>query len=102
MIEKNEKISLNSKILVNPSVVLREESDNWALLYDPDTGNTYGINPVSVFIWKQLNGKNGIKEITEKVHRHCTNVPGDVESHIEEFVSDLLEKGYAKEFCERK
>ncbi len=32
--------------VANPSVVLREEFDNRAILFDPDTGDAFGINPV--------------------------------------------------------
>ena len=28
----------NNMPIVNPSVALREEEDNWAILYNPDTG----------------------------------------------------------------
>jgi hypothetical protein len=37
-------------------VVLREEFDEWAVLYNPDTADAVGINPVGVAIWKLLDG----------------------------------------------
>ncbi len=30
--------------VANPSIVFREEFDDWALLFDPDTSESYGIN----------------------------------------------------------
>ena len=42
--------------VTNPSIVFREEFDDWALLFDPDTGESYGVNPVGAFIWKELRG----------------------------------------------
>ena len=36
--------------VANPSIVFREELDDWALLFDPDTGEAYGINPVGAYI----------------------------------------------------
>jgi hypothetical protein len=43
--------------VANPLIVLREEFDDWAILFDPDTGNAFGLNPTGVFIWKLLDGK---------------------------------------------
>ena len=44
--------------IANPLSVLREEFDDWALLFDPDSGKVVGLNPVSVFIWKRLDGNH--------------------------------------------
>ena len=41
--------------VANPLIVLREEFDDWAILFDPDTGSAVGINPVGVAIWKVLD-----------------------------------------------
>ena len=35
-------LGLNRKIEPNASVVLREESDDWAILYDPDSDDSFG------------------------------------------------------------
>ena len=43
-------------LIANPLMVLREEFDDWALLFDPDTSHSYGLNQVSVFIYKRLDG----------------------------------------------
>ena len=39
----------NDKPVVNPLIVLRIEFDDWAILFDPDTGEGFTINPVGVF-----------------------------------------------------
>ena len=31
------------KPVANPLIVLREEFDDWAILFDPDTGNAFGL-----------------------------------------------------------
>jgi len=38
------------KLNANPGVVLREEFDDWAVLFDPDTGESFAVDPVGVFI----------------------------------------------------
>lgn len=93
----NKKTKRHKKIIANPSIVLREETDDWALLYDPDSNDTFGLNPVGVLVWKQLNGHKTIEEILENVHTHCANVHKDVGSHVQEFIAHLLEKGLALE-----
>ena len=85
----------NKNIISNPQVVLREEFDDWAILFDPDTGEGYGLNPVSVFIWKCLDGKHSLIEICEELNNNCDNTPNDVEIHINNFIQDLIKNGLA-------
>jgi SynChlorMet cassette protein ScmD len=96
-VSKTINIDSNKKYFANPSIVLREESDDWALLFDPDSGATFSLNPVGVFVWKQLNGENSIKDIIEKVHESCINIADDVENHIKTFIKELLAKGLASD-----
>ncbi len=86
---------IDGKPIANPSVALREEFDDWAILFDPDSGSAFGINPVSAFIWKQLDGTNTVQQVAAEVNRNCNNVPEDVEQHITDFLNDLIEKGMA-------
>ena len=45
------------KPIANPIVVLREEFDDWAVLFNPDTADALGINPVGVAVWKRMDGQ---------------------------------------------
>ncbi len=45
------------KPIVNPYVQLREEFDDWAILFNPDTGRGFGLNPTGVRVWKLLDGE---------------------------------------------
>ncbi|NTV00789.1 MAG: PqqD family peptide modification chaperone, partial [Methanoregulaceae archaeon] len=56
-------VTRTSRPIRHPHIVLREEFDDWGLLFDPDQGIAYGINPVGIFIWKQLDGKHTPEEI---------------------------------------
>ena len=31
-------------IKVNPSIVVREELEGWGVIFDPDTGDSFGLN----------------------------------------------------------
>jgi len=82
-------------LIANPEIVFREEFDDWAILFDPDSGDTFGVNPVSVFIWKLLDGSHNERDILGKLRENCTNVPEEAESEIKEFLDDLVERGFA-------
>jgi|GEM_PF-1451845 len=94
--EKMNTIAVDKKISTNPSVVLRVESDDWALLYDPDTGKSFAVNPVSVLIWKHLDGEHTVKDLLEVVNKNCVDVPGKAEAHIKKFIGQLFQKGMAQ------
>lgn len=81
--------------MTNPLLVLREEFDDWGLLFDPDTGNAYGLNPVGVFVWKKIDGHHTVEDITAALKESCRNVPSDAEDYVISFIDDLVEKGFA-------
>ena len=84
-----------SKPIANPLIVLREEFDDWAILFDPDSGEGHGLNPVSVFIWKCLDGKHTVEDIMAELRENCDDMPEDAEKLVETFVKDLVERGFA-------
>ncbi len=83
------------KPIANPLLVLREEFDDWAILFDPDTGDASALNPVSVFIFKRLDGKHTLTDIMNELQKECTDMPATAETDVHEFITDLIAKGYA-------
>lgn len=81
--------------VANPLVVLREEFDDWAVLFDPDTGNAFGLNPVGVFIWKRLDGRHTIEDIQKELRQNCESVPKNTNIHLKDFIQSLVEQGLA-------
>jgi SynChlorMet cassette protein ScmD len=81
--------------VANPSVILREEFDDWAVLFDPDTAEGYALNPTGVLVWKQLDGKHTLEDIVKVVRERCEDVPQDVGQHTKDFVADLVKQGLA-------
>ena len=88
-------MTTNDKPIANPLIVLREEFDDWALLFDPDSGHAFGINPVSVFIWRRLDGNHTVTDILTEMQDQFADVPPEAETHIQEFIDDLKSKGLA-------
>jgi SynChlorMet cassette protein ScmD len=86
-------IAKHFKPVANPSVVFREEFDDWAVLFDPDTGAAFGTNPVGAMIWKHSDGRHTIHDLMEVVLTNCVNVPEELEQHITEFIEDLKGRG---------
>jgi len=85
-----------SIVVANPSLVLREEYDDWALLFDPDTSVKFGLNPVSAYIYKSLDGTKTLDEIVRDLQKQCTNVPDNVGLLVYDFVEDLINRGMAE------
>lgn len=85
----------SAKPIANPLLVLREELDDWAILFDPDSGTGVGLNPVSVFIWKRLDGDHTAEEIVREVQEHFEEVPADADAHVTEFIEELVRLGFA-------
>jgi len=85
---------LPGRPLCNPVVVLREEFDDWAVLYNPDTAEAAGINPVGVAVWKLCDGKRCLEEIVTTVRDGFNGVPGSAPGEISAFIGQLAAKGF--------
>ena len=85
----------DKKPVANPLIVLREEFDDWAVLFDPDTGNGFAVDPVGVFIWKRLDGRHTPEEIVSELKINCEDVPDEAGEHCRKFIEELLGQGLA-------
>jgi len=81
--------------MANPLVVLREEFDDWAVLFDPDTGNAFGLNPVGVFIWKLLDGRHTADDIALALASEWSDAPENAREHVAELIESLVSNGLA-------
>jgi len=81
--------------VANPLIVLREEFDDWAVLFDPDTGNAFGLNPTGVFIYKLLDGQHTEEEILRALKEEAEGVPEEATEHLRQFIAMLVQQGLA-------
>jgi SynChlorMet cassette protein ScmD len=81
------------RLVANPLVVLREEFDDWAVLFDPDSRKAFGVNPVGVFIWKHLDGQMTRQDILQDLNKNCDEVPEEAEEQVRLFIQGLVEEG---------
>jgi SynChlorMet cassette protein ScmD len=86
----------NSPPEVNSQISLREEYDDWALLFDPDTGNTVGLTPTGVTIWKCLIEKKDMTEIKSALSKEFEDIPENLETDIRSFFDQIINLGFAK------
>lgn len=87
------EIGERDKPIANPSIVLREEFDDWAILFDPDSGDSMGLNPIGVFVWKLLDGTHKVEDILKNLHNNCQAVPDEAKDHLRDFIQGLVERG---------
>jgi SynChlorMet cassette protein ScmD len=88
-------MNLSDKPIANPVVVLREEFDDWAVLYNPDIPYAAGTNPVGVAIWKLLDGRKSVTDIVLKIKDSFEDTPVVAEKEIFVFIDRLRENGFA-------
>lgn len=81
--------------IANPIVVLREEFDDWAVLFNPDTADAVGTNPVGVAVWKRMNGKRSLADIVSEIQNDFEETPDTVSKEITAFIDTLAYHGFA-------
>jgi len=80
--------------ITNPTVVLREEFDDWAILFNPDTAEAVGTNPVGVAVWKLMDGRRTLEQIVVEIHDQFADVPDAAEKDVTAFIKDLAQRGF--------
>jgi SynChlorMet cassette protein ScmD len=90
------------KPIANPVVVLREEFDDWAVLFNPDTASAVGTNPVGVAAWKLMDGKRTIKDIVSTIRESFAETPDAAFDEIAAFVTALADNGFVGLELERR
>jgi SynChlorMet cassette protein ScmD len=82
------------KPIANPMVVLRQEQDNQAVLFNPDTGHALSTNAVGVAVWRRLDGWRSLQEIVTEVSQLFDEVPDNILEEMALFVEQLAKEGF--------
>ena len=88
--------------IANPIVVLREEFDDWAVLFNSDTADAVGTNPVGVAVWKLMDGSRSIEDIVSKIKNTFEDTPDAATSEIAAFVTVLADHGFVGQELEKR
>ena len=86
------------KPVANPTAVLREQVDGWAVLINMDTGASVALNPTGITVWRLIDGKRTINEIVQAFKAQlpsgpARSVPDTVKDDVENLVATLTEEG---------
>jgi len=85
----------SGRYMTNPDVVLREEDEDGALIYNPDTDQIKVINPTGLFIWQQCDGSKDLAGIVSAMRESYDEVPEDeVSEQVEKFIDDMVNTGF--------
>jgi hypothetical protein len=91
----------SKRYLANPDVSCREEGQDGALLFNPDTDGMMVVNPTGLLIWQTLKEPRSPQEIIRHLLDACEGVPTDqVGGDVEEFLEVLLPGGFVGEVME--
>ncbi len=79
----------------NPEVVLREEDEDGALLFNPDTNQVKIINITGLFIWKQCDGSRNLSDICQSLEENFENfTPEQVTQDISDYIKEMISAGF--------
>ncbi len=82
------------KWYISPNLVLREESDDWGVLFDPDTGNSVALNPVAISMFKAMQQTQDMHSIISIIHKEYEEVPASLNQDIIDLIETLTEGGF--------
>lgn len=91
---KRDDLVNEARPLANPIAVLREEFDDWAVLFNPDTAEAVCLDPVGVAVWKRLDGQRTLAQIARELEDDFSEVPATAAQDLRAFVADLAESGF--------
>ncbi len=79
----------------NPDVSLREETEDGAMLFNPDTSRIQIINPTGLFIWKQCNGTHTLEAIAQAMAAEYEGAPlEEIAADVRAFIDHMVQNGF--------
>ena len=82
------------KWYIAPNVVLREEADEWGILFDPDTGASVALNPIAVTMFKAMQKSQSVDKVEKAVRDEFDEVPETLKDDIADLVEALAKDGF--------
>ena len=82
------------KYLKNPDVVVKEEDDGCALLFNPDNDQVRVLNRTGFYIWNLCQGSLGVASMASRVQEGFEPVPDqDVMKDVQGFLDAMAQAG---------
>ncbi|MCC7208144.1 MAG: PqqD family protein [Anaerolineae bacterium] len=87
--------TMNSRYVQNPDVNLREEDEDGALLYNPDTDRVQLLNSTGLFIWKLCsNSQTADCIIAAMIEEFEGASEAEMRADTEEFLDLMVDSGF--------
>lgn len=102
MSENWYSLSADAVLTQNPSYVLREEEDDAALLFDPDTGAIRVLNGTALAVWQRLDGQRNLRQVVADLREGYDEFDDAAEQQVAELLKMFLEIeaiGIVEESC---
>lgn len=75
-----------------PEIVFRDDFQDDALLFDPETDKAYRLNRTGVLVWQALETGATVEEVIGRVRANTSDHPASLEDDVRGFYSLLQEK----------
>lgn len=79
---------------LNPNIIFRDEFDGHGVIFNPEDGQTFGLNPTAAMIYRLIGDGKTQDEILKALNEKLEEVPENAARELAEFIQDLQEKGY--------
>jgi len=90
-----ETSTIGSRYSRNPDVVLREEDEDGALLFNPDTDRIRVLNATGLYIWKLCDGSHDLTRLVLAMRGAFAEIPEDaVTGHVQAYLDDMVRAGF--------
>jgi hypothetical protein len=93
---KGDIMNVNvTRYIQNPDANLREEDEDGALLFNPDTDRVQLLSKTGLYIWKLCAEARTVNEIINAFKADFDEVPEDeVKTDVEEFLKQMVDNGF--------
>lgn len=82
-------------IKINPLAVFRQEMDDNAILFNPESGEIFALNPTGRVIWQALAEGLDRDAVLARLAEKCNApLPPEASRDLDEFLAALKLKGF--------
>jgi hypothetical protein len=86
---------MKKKYVQNPVVNLREEDDDGALLFNPDSNRIRLLNNTGFFIWKLCASEKSLDELADAVRQEYIDAPKEqLDEDMKNFLDEMVGIGF--------
>ena len=86
-------VSPQSRWMLNPNMVLREEGGQGAILYDPDSGAVHLLNLTAASTCKLLDGRRTLLDVIEALKAQFDGMDAEAEAQVRDSLQTLQRLG---------